>query len=102
MIAFLESRRIAARLLSGGNLTRHPAYQGANFRVAGELINSDIVTERTFWVGVRPRLTAEMVDYLAATSSADQRRTGYASAAVRSSKTSRAAATALSAAGKPA
>jgi dTDP-4-dehydro-2,6-dideoxy-D-glucose 3-dehydratase len=65
MIAFLESRRIATRLLFGGNLTRHPAYHGATYRIADDLTNSDIITEHTFWVGVHPRLTDEMVDYLA-------------------------------------
>jgi CDP-6-deoxy-D-xylo-4-hexulose-3-dehydrase len=64
MISFLESRRIATRQLFAGNLTRHPAYQEANYRIAEELTNSDIITEHTFWVGVHPRLTAEMVDYM--------------------------------------
>ncbi|BCY08840.1 lipopolysaccharide biosynthesis protein RfbH [Actinoplanes sp. L3-i22] len=65
LVAFLESRRIATRLLFGGNLTRHPAYRDAEYRISGELTNSDVITEQTFWVGVHPRLTAEMVDYMA-------------------------------------
>jgi CDP-6-deoxy-D-xylo-4-hexulose-3-dehydrase len=66
LISFLEGRKIATRLLFGGNLTRQPAYQGANYRVVGELTNSDVITERTFWLGVHPKLTDEMVDYVTA------------------------------------
>jgi CDP-6-deoxy-D-xylo-4-hexulose-3-dehydrase len=64
LVQFLESRRIGTRLLFAGNLTRHPAYLDQPFRVAGSLDNSDIVTERTFWVGVYPGITAEMTDYM--------------------------------------
>lgn len=67
LVAYLESRRIATRRLFGGNLTRHPAYQGRTYRVSGELTTSDLVTERTFWIGVYPGITIEMVDYVAAT-----------------------------------
>lgn len=66
LVAFLESRRIGTRTLFAGNLTRHPAYLNQRFRVSGELTNSDIATERTFWIGVYPGLTIEMVDYMAA------------------------------------
>jgi len=64
LVQFLESRRIGTRLLFAGNLTRHPAYQDHPFRVSGELTNSDIVTERTFWIGVYPGITSEMTDYV--------------------------------------
>lgn len=64
IVSFLESRRIGTRLLFAGNLTRHPAYLDQDFRVSGELTNSDIVTERTFWVGVYPGITQEMTDYM--------------------------------------
>ncbi|MGV9317018.1 lipopolysaccharide biosynthesis protein RfbH [Streptomyces sp. NPDC003691] len=64
LVRFLEGRKIGTRLLFAGNLTRHPAYQGRDFRVAGSLENSDIVTERTFWVGVYPGITTEMTDYM--------------------------------------
>ncbi|MER7847099.1 DegT/DnrJ/EryC1/StrS family aminotransferase, partial [Kitasatospora sp. NPDC096077] len=65
LVDFLESRRIGTRRLFAGNLTRHPAYIGQPHRVVGELTNSDIITEQTFWVGVYPALTAEMIDYVA-------------------------------------
>jgi CDP-6-deoxy-D-xylo-4-hexulose-3-dehydrase len=64
MVRFLESRRIGTRLLFAGNLTRHPAYRDQPYRIVGDLTNSDIITEQTFWVGVYPGVTAEMADYM--------------------------------------
>ncbi len=64
MIRFLESRRIGTRLLFAGNLTRHPAYEGQSYRIAGDLTNSDIITEHTFWIGVYPGVTDEMTNYM--------------------------------------
>jgi len=67
LVAHLESRRIGTRLLFAGNLTRHPAYLNQRYRVVDELVNSDTVTERTFWIGVYPGLTEEMTSYMAET-----------------------------------
>ncbi|MFD8064243.1 lipopolysaccharide biosynthesis protein RfbH [Streptomyces cyaneofuscatus] len=64
LVGFLEDRRIGTRRLFAGNLTRHPAYIGQEHRVVGELTNSDIIAEQTFWVGVYPALTDEMMDYV--------------------------------------
>jgi CDP-6-deoxy-D-xylo-4-hexulose-3-dehydrase len=64
IIEFLEGRRIATRLLFGGNLTRQPAYAEVEHRVVGDLTTSDVITESTFWVGVYPGLTGEMLDYV--------------------------------------
>ncbi|GGQ19497.1 lipopolysaccharide biosynthesis protein RfbH [Streptosporangium pseudovulgare] len=64
LVDFLESRRIATRLLFAGNLTRQPAYRDAPHVKVGDLANSDLITERTFWVGVYPGITAEMTDYM--------------------------------------
>ncbi|MDC0772608.1 lipopolysaccharide biosynthesis protein RfbH [Streptomyces sp. HD] len=64
LVDFLEGRRIGTRRLFAGNLTRQPAYVGRPHRVVGELTNSDIITEQTFWVGVYPGLTDEMLDYI--------------------------------------
>ncbi|PSL52693.1 CDP-6-deoxy-D-xylo-4-hexulose-3-dehydrase [Saccharothrix carnea] len=63
----LEANRISTRRFFGGNLTRHPAYVDVEHRVSGTLENSDTVTEHTFWVGVYPSLTAEMIDHIATT-----------------------------------
>ncbi|MEU7331337.1 lipopolysaccharide biosynthesis protein RfbH [Streptomyces parvus] len=65
LVAFLEGRKIGTRRLFGGNLTRHPAYIGRDFRVSGDLENADIITENTFWVGVYPGLSLEKIDYVA-------------------------------------
>ena len=67
LIRTLESSKIATRLLFGGNLVRQPAYQGCQYRVAGDLHNSDFVMNNVFWVVVYPGLTPEMVDFMAGT-----------------------------------
>jgi len=64
LVRHLEDRRVATRQLFGGNLTRQPAYRDVEHRVVGELTNSDIVTTSTFWIGVYPGLTDEMLDYV--------------------------------------
>ena len=64
LVEYLDERKIGTRLLFGGNLTRQPAYRNVDFRVVGDLTNTDIVTERTFWVGVYPGLNAEMLQYV--------------------------------------
>ncbi|WVK89684.1 lipopolysaccharide biosynthesis protein RfbH [Dactylosporangium sp. AC04546] len=64
LVRFLEQRRIGTRRLFSGNLTRHPAYDGVHFRVAGELADCDLITTSTFWIGVYPGITDEMVDYM--------------------------------------
>lgn len=64
LMDFLEDRKIGTRRLFAGNLTRHPAYVDQPHRIVGELTNSDIITERTFWIGVYPGLTEEMLDYV--------------------------------------
>ncbi|WP_285761588.1 lipopolysaccharide biosynthesis protein RfbH [Nocardiopsis ansamitocini] len=64
LVEFLENRKIGTRLLFAGNLTRHPAYIDRPHRVADDLTNSDLITEQTFWTGVYPGLTDEMLDYV--------------------------------------
>ncbi|MDX2227632.1 MAG: lipopolysaccharide biosynthesis protein RfbH [Verrucomicrobiae bacterium] len=66
LIGFLESRKIATRLLFGGNLTRQPAYQNQPHRICGPLTRTDWVMERVFWIGIYPGLTPEMLDYSSA------------------------------------
>ncbi|WP_069772972.1 MULTISPECIES: lipopolysaccharide biosynthesis protein RfbH [unclassified Streptomyces] len=66
LVDFLEERKIGTRRLFAGNLTRHPAYTHQPHRIVGELTNSDLITEHTFWIGVYPALTDEMLDYVTA------------------------------------
>jgi CDP-6-deoxy-D-xylo-4-hexulose-3-dehydrase len=63
----LNEKGIGTRQLFGGNLVRQPAYRNANFRVVGELKNTDIVMNHTFWIGVWPGLTREMIEFMAQT-----------------------------------
>ena len=67
LVRELEGRKIATRLLFAGNLVRQPAYQESDFRVIGDLKNSDFVMNNVLWVGVYPGLTDEMIDYIAST-----------------------------------
>ncbi|WP_017571002.1 lipopolysaccharide biosynthesis protein RfbH [Nocardiopsis halotolerans] len=62
LVDFLESEGVRTRRLFAGNLTRHPAYQEVPHRVVGDLANSDVVTENTFWVGVYPGLSPDLLD----------------------------------------
>ena len=64
LIQFLESKKIASRLLFGGNLTKQPYFQGQNYRVVGGLEVTDQVMTNTLWLGVFPALTDEMIDYM--------------------------------------
>lgn len=66
LVKFLDDRRIGTRLLFGGNLLKQPAYRGVDFRVVGDLANTDTVMEQALWVGVWPGLTDTMIDYVAA------------------------------------
>jgi CDP-6-deoxy-D-xylo-4-hexulose-3-dehydrase len=51
-------------LLFAGNLTRQPYMKGRNYRVSGELTNTDLVMNDSFWVGVYPGLTKEMLNFI--------------------------------------
>lgn len=64
VVAFLEQRKIATRLLFGGNLVRQPAYKDVPHRRIGDLANADFVMKQTFWIGVYPGLSDAMIDYM--------------------------------------
>jgi CDP-6-deoxy-D-xylo-4-hexulose-3-dehydrase len=64
LLRFLDSRKIGTRLLFAGNILKQPAYKNVDFRVVGDLKNTDIVMRRSFWVGVYPGLTKPMLDYV--------------------------------------
>lgn len=72
VVQYVESKGIQTRMLFAGNLTKHPCFDqmresGEGFRIAGELTNTDRIMEDTFWVGVYPGMTDEMIDYMAET-----------------------------------
>lgn len=60
----LNDKNIATRLLFAGNLLRQPAFQGTPRRIHEQLTNTDIIMKDTFWVGVWPGLTEDMLDYV--------------------------------------
>lgn len=64
LINFLEENKIGTRLLFAGNLTKQPYMAGRNYRVSGELNNTDVVMSLTFWLGIFPGLNLEQFDYI--------------------------------------
>lgn len=63
LISYLDQHKVGTRLIFAGNITRQPYMVGANYRVSGDLTNTDAVMNNTFWVGVQPALTKEMLEY---------------------------------------
>ena len=69
VVRYVESKGIQTRMLFAGNLTKHPCFDemrksGEGFRIAGGLDNTDRIMNDTFWVGVYPGMTDEMIDYM--------------------------------------
>lgn len=64
LTTYLDQNKIGTRLLFAGNLTRQPYMANANYRVSGSLINTDNVMNNTFWIGLHPALTEEMLSYV--------------------------------------
>lgn len=65
LINFLDSKKIGTRLLFAGNVIRQPYMQGREFRIVGNLKNTDIIMNQTFWVGIYPGLNEEMLEFMA-------------------------------------
>ena len=66
LLEYLDQYKIGTRLLFAGNLTRQPSMAGRQYRVSGDLANTDRIMNDTFWIGVYPGLTEEMLDFVAA------------------------------------
>ena len=72
VVPYIESKGVQTRMLFAGNLLKHPCFDemranGEGYRVVGNLDNTDKIMTSTFWVGVYPGMTDEMIDYMAKT-----------------------------------
>ncbi|AGF59158.1 CDP-6-deoxy-D-xylo-4-hexulose-3-dehydrase [Clostridium saccharoperbutylacetonicum] len=72
VVKYVEEHGVQTRMLFAGNLIKHPCFdemrtEGTGYRVVGDLKNTDRVMNDTFWVGVYPGMTDEMIDYMAKT-----------------------------------
>lgn len=70
LVKYLESKGVQTRMLFAGNLIKHPCFDemrksGQGYRVVGNLDNTDRIMRDTFWIGVYPGMTDEMIDYMA-------------------------------------
>ncbi|MFM7702522.1 MAG: DegT/DnrJ/EryC1/StrS family aminotransferase, partial [Alphaproteobacteria bacterium] len=64
LVEYLEENKIGTRLLFGGNLLKQPYMKNKNYRIVGDLKNSDIVMNNTFWIGVYPGLGPIELNYV--------------------------------------
>ncbi len=72
IVSYLENHGVQTRMLFSGNLVRQPCFdemrqEGRGYRVAGALTQTDLIMERSFWIGVYPGMTEKMTDYMAKT-----------------------------------
>jgi CDP-6-deoxy-D-xylo-4-hexulose-3-dehydrase len=65
LLTYLDQEKIGTRLLFAGNLTRQPYMRGRKYRVVGDLAQSDIAMNQTFWLGIYPGLTFEHLEFVA-------------------------------------
>lgn len=69
VVQYIENHGVQTRMLFAGNLIKHPCFDemrstGEGYRIVGELENTDRIMNDTFWVGVYPGMTDEMIDYM--------------------------------------
>jgi CDP-6-deoxy-D-xylo-4-hexulose-3-dehydrase len=64
LLTYLDQNKVGTRLLFAGNLTRQPYMIGADYRISENLTNTDYVMNNTFWIGVQPSLTREMLEFV--------------------------------------
>jgi CDP-6-deoxy-D-xylo-4-hexulose-3-dehydrase len=64
IVNYLEKNNIATRLLFSGSIIHHPSFEGVKFRIYGKLSNTDFAMNNTFWIGVYPGITDNMICYV--------------------------------------
>ena len=64
LIKYLDENKIGTRLLFAGNLTRQPYFKDVEYRISGELTNTDITMNQTLWLGIYPGLGKEQLDFV--------------------------------------
>lgn len=64
IVLWLEKNKIATRMLFGGNLTKQPAYKNINFKIFGELKNTDLIMNNLFWIGVFPGINYPELNFI--------------------------------------
>lgn len=72
IVSYIEGKGIQTRMLFAGNLIKHPCFDqmrksGKGYRVIGNLENTDRIMRDTFWIGVYPGMTDEMIDFMVQT-----------------------------------
>jgi CDP-4-dehydro-6-deoxyglucose reductase, E1 len=65
LLRYLDQFKIGTRLLFAGNVTRQPYMMGRDYRISGSLTNANVITERSFWIGVYPGLSKPMLNFAA-------------------------------------
>jgi len=64
IVKYLEYNKIGTRMLFAGNITRHPNFENIKYRIYDNLKNTDMIMNNTFWIGVYPGLSSEMIEYI--------------------------------------
>jgi CDP-6-deoxy-D-xylo-4-hexulose-3-dehydrase len=64
IVKHLEINNVATRMLFAGNIIRHPSFKDVEYKTSGNLLNTDRIMNDTFWIGVYPGLTGEMIAYM--------------------------------------
>ena len=66
LVQKLNDKKVATRLLFAGDLRKQPYFKNINYRVVGDLTNTEIIVNNTFWIGVTPMINEEMIAYVCA------------------------------------
>ncbi len=64
IVKYLEDNKISTRMLFASNIIKQPSFKNIKYRISGNLTNTDVIMNNTFWIGVYPGLTDEMIKYV--------------------------------------